>query len=299
MGIRKLTEEQVYDICDLFEKGMSNKEIGVVYNVATSTISNIRCGNCYRNVTNRTKNDSKKLTEAQVHEICKIMEDEKSNKVIAEKFDVSERVVSNIRCGRTYLHISKKYDINKSHVYKTLENEVVHRICQLLEDGMPNTEISKICDVNTDAITNIRCGKSYKQISEKYDITRNHVSDKIDDDVVNKICMLLENGQKNIDVSIACDVSPEVVSGIRCGLIHQDISKKYNIEKTYNMKRKISDETLHEVCRLIDEGYKNVDISRLTNLPHSTIGRIKNTDYYADIACNYNFYKNKKNKECK
>ena len=291
--IRKLTEDQVHEICKLMEDGLGNTEIAKKYDISHSGVSKIRCGISHEHISklyNFERLVDKKLTEEQVHEICKLMEEGVSNIEIAKKYDIGPRTVSAIRCSRLHTHISKNYNLEKL----ILTDEQVHDICKLMEDGVSNKEISKRYNINHSTVSQIHCGKSYKHISENYNIKSNDSNDPTDIEVVHKICKLLEDGYRNVDISIECDVEQMVVCSIRNGLSHRDISKNYKIQRKFR-KRKLGDEVIHEICRLLEEGYSYKDINRLTNVSHSTITLIKNSDRYRDISSQYDFNKNKKN----
>ena len=112
-----------------------------------------------------------------------------------------------------------------------------------------------------------------------------------DNRIIERVCKLLEAGYRNYEVAENCKVSCQVVSEIRCGKLHRDISKNYNIIRNTNQPRRISDDDLHHVCQLLDKGYKISQIDKMSKLSLTTIQRIKYTDVYDDIACQYNFKK--------
>jgi len=62
----------------------------------------------------------------------------------------------------------------------------------------------------------------------------------------------------------------------------------YNESNKYN---DISEEDVHVICKLLVEGYRDVDISRMTGLPRRTINHIRHKDknIYPDILSQYTF----------
>ena len=287
---KRLTDEQVYEICKLMEEGVSNIEIAKRYSIRRSTVSNIRRSRSHTHITKNYNLEKLILTDEQVYEICKLLEDGLSNIEIAKRYNIHRTTVSNIRRSRSHTHITKNYNLEKL----ILTDEQVYEICKLLEDGVSNKEISKRYNINQSTVSHIRCSKSYKHISENFNIKSNDSNDPTDIEVVHKICKLLEDGYRNVDISIECDVEQMVVCSIRNGLSHRDISKNYKIQRKFR-KRKLGDEVIHEICRLLEEGYKYKDINRLTNVAISTIALIKKSDRYRDISSQYDFTKNKKN----
>ena len=287
---KRLTEQQVHEICKLLEEGHSNKEIAKKFNIDHSTVSDIRCGASHKDISSRYNIRRKTLTVEQIHEICKLLEEGYDNNQIGDKYNISPNTVSNIRNGNVHEDISEKYSLPITKI----EDQVVHEICKLLEEGESNAEIAKMYNLDPAVLSSIRCGKYYVEISKNYNIERYDAHEHIDEECAHEICRLLEAGYRNFEVADICNVSRQIVGAIRCGLNHKDISKLYNIERI-RRKRLISDKAIHEVCRLIDAGYKRKDISSLTNVTIGTIDLIKNSRRYEDIACHYNFYKNKKN----
>ena len=284
---KSLDDETVHKICKLMEDGYSNTEILEKYEVNRVIISQIRCGKSYTHISknyniSRLYNDN--LSDEIVHKICKLLEEGYSNKEILEKYEVNKDTISLIRCGKTYTHISKNYNISKRHNDR-LSEETVHKICTLMEDGYSNKEISEKCRVNRNNITQIRCGKSHTDISKNYNISKRY-NDRLSEETVHKICKSLEEGYSITEISEKYKVERHNISQIRCGNIHTDISKNYNISKLY--KDFLSDETVHKICKLLEEGYRNVDISIDLDIDKGIISDIRNGESYSDISKNYN-----------
>lgn len=86
------------------------------------------------------------------------------------------------------------------------------------------------------------------------------------DEIIHKICSLLE---QNIPTStIALTVFSEntrqrqdYIGSVRRREKRVDISKDYKWDMRINEKRTISDETIHEICLLIQKGFSNKEIS--------------------------------------
>ena len=168
---------------------------------------------------------------------------------------------------------------------KSLDDQTVHEICKLLEEGYSNKEISKKYDVNKDTISLIRCGKTHTDISKNYNISKRH-NDRLSEETVHKICKSLEEGHSITEISKKYKVERHNISQIRCGKAHTDISKNYNINKLY--KDFLSDETVHKICKLLEEGYRNADISIDLGIDKGIISDIRNGESYSEISKNYN-----------
>jgi len=81
--------------------------------------------------------------------------------------------------------------------YATVDNKTVEKICELLEKGYSNIDIIKYIGLPNDQhgkglITRIRTGKSWKDISDKYDFIKTGSLKKVPDEVIHQICKCIE-----------------------------------------------------------------------------------------------------------
>jgi hypothetical protein len=74
------------------------------------------------------------LTEKDVHEICKYMEDGYRNDELCEMFNLKRANISKIRNGLIWTHVSKDYKINVKRRNR-LSKEVINYITLSLEAG--------------------------------------------------------------------------------------------------------------------------------------------------------------------
>lgn len=108
-----------------------------------------------------------KLSDDQVHTICKMLEEGYRNCDISSEMNIHKDVVSGIRIGRSWSHISKQYNISVQRK-KRLSVEKVMLICDMLEDGLSISEISKITKVNKITVERIKKRQVYPKISSEY-----------------------------------------------------------------------------------------------------------------------------------
>lgn len=113
-GLRpsKLSEEDVHKICSMLEdKTIYASDIAKIFNINPGDIYAIIVGkiwkriSCQYNIQRR-----KRLTEDEVHEICKLLCKGIDYKAIAEMFAVSNAVIQRIKYRFNWKHISKDYD---------------------------------------------------------------------------------------------------------------------------------------------------------------------------------------------
>lgn len=110
------------------------------------------------------------LTNSQVHDICKKMQDGWRNCEIAKEFGIKKHIPASIRAGITWVEISSKYDVNRQRAKRTSE-DTIHWICRQMENGLSNSEIKKAATseaVTANLICDIRSRRRWNIISDKY-----------------------------------------------------------------------------------------------------------------------------------
>lgn len=110
------------------------------------------------------------LEDSDVEEICRLMESGYRNCDIVEMFGVTKGLVSWIRNGGAWKHISSKYQINKGR-QKRISVESIIWICNKLQDGLSVKEIFEIStnhNITKAVIYDIKSRKSYKEISSDF-----------------------------------------------------------------------------------------------------------------------------------
>lgn len=117
-----------------------------------------------------------KYTNEQIENACMLMEEGvKTNKEISIITGVNIRDIGYIRYGRNWKHISHKYNIPKlkdaNRETKFYDDNIIHEICKLIIAGKSNKDISDILNVKHDTVSNIRHGKSHRDISSKYGLS--------------------------------------------------------------------------------------------------------------------------------
>lgn len=119
-----LKQTQVVEIFDRLKKGENPKDLGLEYGVHEVTIRDIRDGRSWRNVTGLEGHKCNKhwtvdkyvkgsdsyfakLTEENVLEIVKLLKEGNLTQTkIAEKFDIKQVTVSDIKTGKSWSHLT-------------------------------------------------------------------------------------------------------------------------------------------------------------------------------------------------
>jgi hypothetical protein len=103
-----------------------------------------------------------KLTEKDVLEIQRLFEEGKNDKEITKLFNVTSGVISAIRLGKTWKHVSGKvFKPLGANPVKKLSAENIPVIREMILDGKSDAEIGRVYGVARGTINQIRQGKTW------------------------------------------------------------------------------------------------------------------------------------------
>ena len=210
-------------------------------------------------------------------------------------------VVKNIKTGR----IRKTFLSNSGYlmVSSSRSSVYVHRIVADAwcpnEDEELNTEVNHIDgDKRNNRSDNLEwCSKSYNMkhaASNGLLNTTNRARGSdcnlsfYNEDQIRKVCDLLQDGMRNVDVSKLTKIPASYIKDIRSGKSWRHVSKDYNFPE--RKKQSLSEGAVRWICREIVDGTSNVDIARRATNPSINITAIKNIKYkkcYASISDEY------------
>ncbi len=293
-----ISDDTVHQICGLIQEGKRNNEISKITGCHVGKISSIRHGKSFQYISKdyNLTIEAKKCIEDEdiIINICQLMQEGKRNNEISKITGYPDFKISQIRNKKIHKDISKNYNI--SFKTKRSNEKEIRQICQLIQDGMTNKEISKITGESCAVLTSIRTGLIYRDISKDYDLSTKPKLVQDNRKLAKDICILIEQGERNIDISIQLNCSPQLVSQIRNGIVYKYISKDYNISIEPRIKNDIK---IHEICNMIEDGLSNNDIKSITNYNYQYINDIRIGLKHQDISKDYELlpqrtYKQKK-----
>lgn len=202
-----------------------------------------------------------------------------------------------------------------------LTEQVVRKICELLESNVPTKVIvSIIGDVGVldlrREIDGIRSHKCWTSISKDYDIDRDkNDRNSFSDIQVHHICKLLEDGYgyKDILISLGYDIDSmssielekycNIISNIRIGRYYKDISKNYNVNNSCKSRhdQRFTNNQIHDICKRFENGESVDSILLSFNISKESVSISEYNAYkrllkdifkkkkFTNISCNYNF----------
>lgn len=111
------------------------------------------------------------LTDQDVHELCKRLEEGFTVKDLSEMFETSKDIVRKIRDGSNYPHIRTLYvNIPHKFQYEFSEN-TIRWVCEQINKGIADSTIAKISsnkNLKTPDVKRIRHKIRYSSISSEY-----------------------------------------------------------------------------------------------------------------------------------
>lgn len=108
------------------------------------------------------------------------------------------------------------------------------------------------------------------------------------DEVIHKICEMIQDGRRTIDIVNFMNVPRYLVADIRAQRIWKHISDEYVLIGTPRVRR-LSDKTVEWVCKMIVEGKAPSEIVKLSGekVNRQMVNDIKSKKSYKDISDKY------------
>lgn len=122
----KLTNDQFYEIVELFKKDYSNAEIANIYNVHPNYISLIRHKKRFKSLwkdidyTAHNSNGKKKFNYQEFLNILQLHKELGSIKAVAERYGADRSSISRIVNGKSYLDYWKLYESGSTTIETTV-----------------------------------------------------------------------------------------------------------------------------------------------------------------------------------
>lgn len=149
----KYTDEQVREVCKLLEAGKQPKEISELLGVPRGLPNSIKYDGKWAHISKDYKIPvkgeisragrhvhSKLYTDDQIHQVCKLLEQGKSNIEISKELGIDYDVASSIKGGHAYQFIAKNYNIPKPSI-EARPKEIRDTAIKIIKDGEMNSNI--------------------------------------------------------------------------------------------------------------------------------------------------------------
>ena len=221
-GTQQMLDPKI--VMEIFNSDEKYAVLSKKYDVCISTISMIKTGATHSNITGKTY--SRQNTWLSDEIVMEIFNHSGSTEEIMEKFDVSKQTISLIKTGYARNSLTGKEYVEKKT--KLLDADTVLTI---FNDPLPNNQLVKKYGVDKHTVSNIKVGKTYGDITGKqYTKRKKATTDK------DKVLAIFNAEGTNVDIAKQFDVSHKLVSKIKTGLRHSQITgKEYIRSKKSNI----------------------------------------------------------------
>ena len=252
-------------------------------------------------------------TEEEVIMICYWMSQGKMPMEIAEIMNIpySEafcNYISKLRTGECWRHITKNFTFPEP--FKHTEEEVI-MICDLLSKGKRPFEVVAIVEntLKRDLKENFVNAILYKQkqvdcwryIIDKYKFP-NLRAQLMTEEEIHQACKLMEQELTVYEILNIMGKEPtpsliQLLRGISRGVKWRKIAKNYDVlGKLPYINTPITDETIHQICKLLEVGCTREEIAIAMNIPNTQafaalIHRLRAGQYHTEITSQYNIPK--------
>lgn len=107
--------------------------------------------------------------------------------------------------------------------------------------------------------------------------------------IINDICQMIVDGYSRQEIINKLNINGQLIDDIRSGRSHKSVSIKY-IDKGFSYKkfdREKVYKSVEEICKLINLGYRNIDIANKLNVPYCFVSDVKFGRVYRNISSKY------------
>ena len=101
-----------------------------------------------------------KLTESEVHEIIRLLQEGKRNIELAKRYNVAHSTIDDIRCNRTWRFIERQPILGNGPIKKLCGEDIP--VIRSYFDTLRDCDIAPLFGVATATINQIRRGKTWK-----------------------------------------------------------------------------------------------------------------------------------------
>jgi predicted DNA-binding protein YlxM (UPF0122 family) len=173
-----------------------------------------------------------------------------------------------------------------------ISNDQAKQICELIQLGYSNKEISKLTGISTIIIHSIKGRRSWQHLSKDYVFTRtvDTVPYTLTDETLHNLCKdIMKGTMTGKDIAKKYNVSKSYIAMVKHYKIRPEITKMYEFNKRKNLPKRQNDELLNKLCKDLQDGVPVKDIMAKYEVGMSFVSEVKHGKIRPDISKNYKF----------
>lgn len=184
-----------------------------------------------------------------------------------------------------------KTQIGENNSYsKHTEAQIINVVNDIMNPNLSWNDIMKRNEVDKCTISAIVTRHNWAYLTKDLIFPKRRTVCKLSEkDVITIVDMIL-NGVSDSEISSLYFVTPQTISDIRMKKTWKHLTKNIDFSKINNSKRKggiqlrLPDEIVKQIKNDINDGYRNIDISKKYNVNISVVSSIKNHRAYKHVA---------------
>lgn len=180
--------------------------------------------------------------------------------------------------------------VGEEHPGARHTEEQAKQVCELLSQGLRTGEIIKQTGLDRNFVYGILKMGKWSHVAKNYTIIDRTGEPLYTDDQVHECCRYLSSGKSNRWIADKMSVPVFFPYTVRNGSYRPDISSQYTFPSVPQRdgSRKISNDTAHKICRLLELGVGVTEITKIIpSVSKMTIHQIKSKKQYVDISNQY------------
>lgn len=242
MGVR-LSDEQVVEVRARFAAGARQVDLAAEYGISQNTVSSLVTGRTRRKAGGPiTRGSARKLDSVDVVDIRNELTDGASQVEVAERYGITQQMVSNIASGRAYADIGGPLAGQPRTVAAPLSVEQITEIRIRIREGEPRRDVAAAFGVSKWTVDSVM--RSRVRRLETGDVRR------FSRDDVRRMRTLYDEGASQSEVAKMFDTDQQSVSLI----VRGEQYRSYGGPLAGRQRRKFTTDQAHRIRKAFEVG---------------------------------------------
>lgn len=198
----------------------------------------------------------------------------------------NSRIIKPTKDKKGYIVVAL-CDFSKVKKYK------LHRLlCMAFKPVLENFSDLQVNHIDGDKQNNSLSNLEWCTLKENVEhsvVTGLRDSQKLySEDIVHKVCKLMAEGYRNVDIAGMVDIHLSRITAIRQGIAYPNISKQYQIP-IIRKSSKVGVDKVLKICKLLQDGLEIKDVAAQVGVSYPTVRTIYKRQTYKDLSSNFSW----------